>query len=62
MIETALIVAAHGLIVLGLIVRGSSARLFADSNAAIDAMVESIDAAEQNVHLLFHLWLTDGNG
>jgi cardiolipin synthase len=41
---------------------GNSARLLSDSNAAIDAMVADIDAAEQHVHLLFYIWLTDGNG
>ncbi len=43
-------------------VGGNSARLLADSNAAIDAMVADIDAAEQHVHLLFYIWLPDGNG
>ncbi len=41
---------------------GNSATLPADSNAVIDAMVADIDAAEQHVHLLFYIWLTDGNG
>lgn len=41
---------------------GNSASLPADSNAVIDAMVADIDAAEQHVHLLFYIWLTDGNG
>jgi cardiolipin synthase len=43
-------------------VGGNSARLLADSNAAIDAMVADIDAAEEHVHLLFYIWLPDGNG
>lgn len=43
-------------------VGGNSARLLADSNAAIDAMVADIDAAGEHVHLLFYIWLTDGNG
>jgi cardiolipin synthase len=43
-------------------VAGNRARLLADSNAAIDAMVADIDAAERHVHLLFYIWLTDGNG
>jgi cardiolipin synthase A/B len=43
-------------------VGGNAARLLADSNAAIDAMVADIDAAEQHVHLLFYIWLPDGNG
>jgi cardiolipin synthase len=43
-------------------VGGNSARLLADSNAAVDAMVSDIDAAGQHVHLLFYIWLPDGNG
>lgn len=43
-------------------VGGNLARLMADSNAAIDAMVADIDAAGQYVHLLFYIWLPDGNG
>jgi cardiolipin synthase len=41
---------------------GNTAHLPADSNAVIDAMVADIDAAEQHVHLLFYIWLPDGNG
>ena len=43
-------------------VGGNSARLLADSNAAIDAMVADIDAAQHHVHLLFYIWLPDSNG
>jgi cardiolipin synthase A/B len=43
-------------------VSGNSARLLADSNAAIDAMVADIDAAKEQVHLLFYIWLADNNG
>jgi cardiolipin synthase len=43
-------------------VRGNSAQLMADSNAAIDAMIEDIDAAIDHVHLLFYIWLPDTNG
>ena len=43
-------------------VGGNSARLMADSNAAIDAMVADIDAATEHVHLLFYIWLPDNNG
>jgi cardiolipin synthase len=43
-------------------VGGNSARLMADSNAAIDAMVADIDAATDHVHLLFYIWLPDNNG
>ncbi len=43
-------------------VNGNSARLLADSNATIDAMVTDIDAAQDHVHVLFYIWLTDHNG
>ena len=43
-------------------VAGNSAQLLADSNAAIAAMVADIDAAKEHVHVLFYIWLTDGNG
>jgi cardiolipin synthase len=43
-------------------VGGNTARLLEDSNAAIDAMVADIDAARHHVHLLFYIWLPDGNG
>src|SRR5688572_3666843 len=35
----------------------NSALLAADSNAAIDAMVEDIDAAESSIHLCAYIWL-----
>jgi cardiolipin synthase len=41
---------------------GNSGRLLADSNATIEAMVADIDAAQEHVHLLFYIWLTDNNG
>jgi len=41
---------------------GNRARLLADSNAAIEAMVADIDAAADHVHLLFYIWLPDRNG
>lgn len=41
---------------------GNTARLLADSNATIAAMVEDIDAAKEHVHVLFYIWLTDRNG
>ena len=43
-------------------VGGNSARLLADSNAAIDAIVADIDAAREHVHLIFYIWLPDNNG
>ena len=43
-------------------VGGNSGHLLADSNAVIDAMVADIDAAQNHVHLLFYIWLPDGNG
>jgi cardiolipin synthase A/B len=43
-------------------VAGNSARLAPDSNAAIASIVADIDAAQEHVHVLFYIWLTDGNG
>lgn len=43
-------------------VSGNRARLTADSNASIAAMVADIDAAVDHVHLLFYIWLPDING
>lgn len=43
-------------------VGGNRARLLADSDATIDAMVADIDSAGDHVHLLFYIWLTDRNG
>ncbi|MGP9666128.1 cardiolipin synthase [Halomonas sp. AOP22-C1-8] len=40
----------------------NTATLTADSNAAIDAMVEDFDAAEESIHISFYIWLTDNNG
>ncbi len=41
---------------------GNVASLMPDSNATIDSMVADIDAAQEHVHLLFYIWLTDNNG
>lgn len=41
---------------------GNSARLAADSNTAIDAMVEDIEAASSSIHLCTYIWLADVNG
>jgi len=41
---------------------GNGARLLADSDATIDAMVADIDGARDHVHLLFYIWLPDNNG
>jgi cardiolipin synthase len=41
---------------------GNSARLAADSNAAIDEMVADVDAAREIVHGCFYIWLADNNG
>jgi cardiolipin synthase len=41
---------------------GNSARLAADSNAAIDSMVADMDAARDHIHLIFYIWLEDNNG
>ena len=43
-------------------VGGNRARLLADSNATIDALVDDIDAATEHVHLIFYIWLADRNG
>ena len=41
---------------------GNKALLAADSNAAIDAMVQDIDASQRTVHLSAYIWLADTNG
>ncbi|WP_295879961.1 cardiolipin synthase [uncultured Thiohalocapsa sp.] len=43
-------------------ISGNQAALMADSNAAIDAMVADMDAAQDHVHVLFYIWLPDNNG
>jgi len=43
-------------------VAGNNAVLMADSNATIDHMVKDIDAATDQVNVLFYIWLTDNNG
>jgi hypothetical protein len=43
-------------------VGGNQADLMADSDAAISAMIADIDAARDHVHLMFYIWLPDGNG
>jgi cardiolipin synthase len=43
-------------------VGGNRARLLADSNTTIDAMVADLDAARDHVHVLFYIWLPDRNG
>ncbi len=43
-------------------VGGNQARLMADSNSTIDALVDDIDAASTHVHLIFYIWLADQNG
>ena len=43
-------------------VGGNAARLLPDSNATIASMVADIDAATDHVHVLFYIWLPDGNG
>ncbi|MEH6586206.1 MAG: cardiolipin synthase [Halioglobus sp.] len=43
-------------------VAGNHAELMADSNATIQRMVDDIDAATEQVSLLFYIWLTDNNG
>ena len=41
---------------------GNSARIAADSNAAVDEMVADIDAAHRHVHACCYIWLADHNG
>lgn len=41
---------------------GNTARLAADSNVAIDEMVEDINNAREHVHLCTYIWLADNNG
>ncbi len=41
---------------------GNVGRLMPDSNATIDAMVADIDAATEDVNVLFYIWLPDKNG
>jgi cardiolipin synthase len=41
---------------------GNKVRLAADSNVAIDEMVEDIDGARSTVHLCAYIWLADTNG
>jgi cardiolipin synthase len=41
---------------------GNQGMLMENPNAAIDRMVEDIDAATAHVHLLFYIWLPDKNG
>jgi cardiolipin synthase len=43
-------------------VSGNAGVLMDDSNSTIDTMVADIDAAKNHVHLLFYIWLPDGNG
>ena len=41
---------------------GNRGQLAADADAAITGLVADIDAAREWVHLLFYIWLPDGNG
>ena len=43
-------------------VGGNRAHLMQDSNATIVSLVADIDAAKNDVHLLFYIWLQDNNG
>jgi cardiolipin synthase A/B len=44
------------------VTEGNRAELLAGEDEAIDRLVADIDAARDHVHLLFYIWLTDGNG
>jgi len=43
-------------------IAGNSARLMDDSNSAVVSIINDIDAAKEHVHVLFYIWLDDGNG
>ena len=43
-------------------VSGNAMQLMAGSDATIASMVADIDAATDHVHLVFYIWLDDGNG
>jgi len=43
-------------------VGGNTGELTRDSDATIDRLVEDIDGATDHVHLIFYIWLEDGNG
>lgn len=43
-------------------VGGNKATLFSVSDEMIDSLVADIDQAQEHVHLLFYIWLTDNNG
>jgi cardiolipin synthase A/B len=43
-------------------IAGNSGRLLPNSDATIEAMVADMDAAQEHVHVLFYIWLPDGNG
>lgn len=43
-------------------VGGNTAQLFSVSDQTIASMVSDIDAAQDHVHLIFYIWLTDNNG
>ncbi|WP_432447820.1 cardiolipin synthase [Aliiroseovarius marinus] len=43
-------------------VGGNQAKVTTDSREAVDWLISDIDAATDHVHLLFYIWLTDGNG
>ncbi|WP_137177362.1 cardiolipin synthase [Roseomonas sp. AR75] len=43
-------------------VGGNRGAVLPDSEAVIAALVADIDAARQDVHLLFYIWLPDGSG
>jgi len=43
-------------------VEGNRGQLIADSKDAIDSIVTDIDAAQEHVHLLFYIWLSDNSG
>lgn len=43
-------------------VSGNQVKLLEESDAAIDRLVDAIDAARDHVHVLFYIWLPDDSG
>ena len=42
--------------------RGNKLKLFGDTQDTVAAIINDIDAAQHDCHLLFYIWLEDGNG
>lgn len=44
------------------VLTGNRINLLEESDGAIDRLVEAIDGAEDHVHILFYIWLSDASG